>query len=365
MTLQQLYYIVELSKHNSISAAAEALFIAQPSLSTTIKELEKEFHITILERNRHGITFTPEGLEFLNYANHIIEQTTNLREHFNPHQPSKNKLRLSISSQHYMFAVDAFTDYLQTLSKKPQYAITFREGRTSQVIQDVVTQRSQIGIIFISKMTQKFMTRTLRKNRLKFTELFAYPPSVFLQANHPLAKYPSLSIDQLRPYPYIQYTQEEDSYQFSEEVIIPDIKPEREISTTDRSTLFSVIADRCLHHRNGHLIPQRSKMAHRIDSDEKSVGYYARRLDQTTGDSLTLSRQSLYRTARKNLGSQSCHRRKSADQTSTGTNRPKHTHEIPVRIKAKKLFPMHRGRAFLCSRLSRYKSAAFSCEPST
>lgn len=242
MTLQQIYYIVELSKHNSISAAAEALFIAQPSLSTTIKELEKEFHITILERNRHGITFTPEGLEFLNYANHIIEQTTNLREHFNPHQPNRNKLRLSISSQHYMFAVDTFTDYLQTLSKKPQYAITFREGRTSQVIQDVVTQRSQIGIIFISKMTQKFMTRTLRKNRLKFTELFAYPPSVFLQANHPLAKYPSLSIDQLRPYPYIQYTQEEDSYQFSEEVIIPDIKPEREISTTDRSTLFSVIA---------------------------------------------------------------------------------------------------------------------------
>lgn len=242
MTLQQLYYIVELSKHNSISAAAEALFIAQPSLSTTIKELEKEFHITILERNRHGITFTPEGLEFLNYANHIIEQTTNLREHFNPHQPSQNKLRLSISSQHYMFAVDAFTDYLQTLAKKPQYAITFREGRTSQVIQDVVTQRSQIGIIFISKMTQKFMTRTLRKNRLKFTELFSYPPSVFLQANHPLAQYPSLSIDQLRPYPYIQYTQEEDSYQFAEEVVIPDIKPDREISTTDRSTLFSVIA---------------------------------------------------------------------------------------------------------------------------
>lgn len=86
------------------------------------------------------------------------------------------------------------------------------------------------------------MTRTLRKNRLKFTELFSYPPSVFLQANHPLAQYPSLSIDQLRPYPYIQYTQEEDSYQFAEEVVIPDIKPDREISTTDRSTLFSVIA---------------------------------------------------------------------------------------------------------------------------
>lgn len=43
MTLQQLHYIVELSKHNSISAAAQALFIAQPSLSTAVKELEKSW----------------------------------------------------------------------------------------------------------------------------------------------------------------------------------------------------------------------------------------------------------------------------------------------------------------------------------
>ena len=42
MTLQQLRYILELSKHNSISAAAQALNISQPSLSTAIKDLEKE-----------------------------------------------------------------------------------------------------------------------------------------------------------------------------------------------------------------------------------------------------------------------------------------------------------------------------------
>ena len=42
MTLQQLRYILELSRHNSISAAAHALNISQPSLSTAIKDLEKE-----------------------------------------------------------------------------------------------------------------------------------------------------------------------------------------------------------------------------------------------------------------------------------------------------------------------------------
>ena len=64
MTLQQLRYLVEISKCQSITLAAQRLFIAQPSLSKSIKDLEKEFDITILERTRHGVSFTVEGLEF-------------------------------------------------------------------------------------------------------------------------------------------------------------------------------------------------------------------------------------------------------------------------------------------------------------
>ena len=48
MTLQQLRYLVEISKCQSITLAAQRLFIAQPSLSKSIKDLEKEFDITIL-----------------------------------------------------------------------------------------------------------------------------------------------------------------------------------------------------------------------------------------------------------------------------------------------------------------------------
>ena len=50
MTLQQLSYILELSRHNSISAAAHALNISQPSLSTAIKDLEKEFTTRLLNQ---------------------------------------------------------------------------------------------------------------------------------------------------------------------------------------------------------------------------------------------------------------------------------------------------------------------------
>ena len=100
MTLQQLSYILELSRHNSISAAAHALNISQPSLSTAIKDLEKEFSLTLVERNRHGITFTPAGLEFLHYAGHILSHAEAMHDHFQAEKKQDLPQVLSISSQH-------------------------------------------------------------------------------------------------------------------------------------------------------------------------------------------------------------------------------------------------------------------------
>lgn len=64
MTLQQLRYIIEISKSGSITAAAKNLFIAQPSLSKVVKDLEEEFHITILKRSRMAFLLPPKGLSF-------------------------------------------------------------------------------------------------------------------------------------------------------------------------------------------------------------------------------------------------------------------------------------------------------------
>ena len=84
MTLQQLKYVIELSKHNSISSAAQSLSISQPSLSMAVKELEEEFHITILNRNHRGVSFTAQGLDFLRFARSIIEQTSRLQTYLRP-----------------------------------------------------------------------------------------------------------------------------------------------------------------------------------------------------------------------------------------------------------------------------------------
>ena len=62
MTLQQLNYIITISEIGSINRAAEKLYVSQPSLTSAIKELEKELGIVLFNRTARGVTLT--GLRY-------------------------------------------------------------------------------------------------------------------------------------------------------------------------------------------------------------------------------------------------------------------------------------------------------------
>lgn len=241
MTLQQLSYILELSRHNSISAAAHALNISQPSLSTAIKDLEKEFSLTLVERNRHGITFTPAGLEFLHYAGHILSHAEAMHDHFQAEKKQDLPQVLSISSQHYPFADEAFIHALQHVPPNAACTFTLREGRTSQVIHDVVTRESQLGILFLSHMNARFLKDLFHKNKLEFTPLCAFTPCLYVRSGHPLAEFSHVVPGQFSSYPCVRFEQGHDKSQFSEELLLPNRVSRQCIYVTDRSTLFSII----------------------------------------------------------------------------------------------------------------------------
>ena len=68
MTLKQLEYVVKVAECGTVSGAAKALFVAQPSLSAAIQELESEMHLTLFHRTNKGVIVTKEGEVFLSYA---------------------------------------------------------------------------------------------------------------------------------------------------------------------------------------------------------------------------------------------------------------------------------------------------------
>ena len=73
MTIQQCRYVLQIVKTGSFNEAAKQLFVAQSSLSVSVKALEQELNIKIFERSGSGVYLTEDGSEFVKYATQIID----------------------------------------------------------------------------------------------------------------------------------------------------------------------------------------------------------------------------------------------------------------------------------------------------
>ena len=80
MTLTELKYIIAVARHRHFGHAAEACFVAQPTLSVAIKKLEDELGVILFERGGSEITTTPVGAQIVAQAEHVLEQTAAIKE---------------------------------------------------------------------------------------------------------------------------------------------------------------------------------------------------------------------------------------------------------------------------------------------
>lgn len=237
MTLQQLRYVLEVAKCGSINEASKNLYISQPSLSHAIKDLEKELHMTIFLRTNKGIVISPEGQEFLGYANQIIEQTSLLEEKYL--NKKNRKIKFSISCQHYSFAIQAFVELIKEYGYD-EYDFSIQETRTSEIIDNVKNLNSEIGLLYLNDFNEKVLTHFFQDASLEFHELFIAKPHVFLSKNHPLANEKSLTLEMLDDYPFLSFEQgQNNSFYFSEE-ILSTYPHKKSIKVFDRATLFNL-----------------------------------------------------------------------------------------------------------------------------
>ena len=238
MTIKQLKYIIAVADAGSITEASKKLFIAQPSLTSSIQELEKEYNITIFSRSKKGIKLTNEGEEFLGYARQVLDQLNLIDERYTG--TSLSKQRFCVSSQHYSFAVEGFVELLKKYGGE-KYEFHMRETQTYDIIDDVTHLRSEIGILYINDFNKTIIEKTLRDNNLSFTSLFKTTPHVFVGKDSPLAKKKSLTLEDLKPYPRLSYEQgNHNSFYFSEE-ILSTVDCDKELIVKDRATLFNLL----------------------------------------------------------------------------------------------------------------------------
>ena len=238
MTFQQLQYLTALAESSSINQAAQKLFVSQSGISKAIKQLETELGFPLLERSSKGIVFTDRGMEFLQDAYGLLEKYEAMQERFLQRTPQP-AAELSISSQHYIFVAQAIAR-IAVLLEEHSYVLHLREGKTSDVIGDVVNHRSQLGFLFYYHANEGFIRRELNRFDLEFHNFCTGQPHAYFVADHPLAKAKTISPAMLEPYPYICYVLDHDPGDYAEEIFAPS-HPQKVIFVSDRSSMLNII----------------------------------------------------------------------------------------------------------------------------
>lgn len=238
MTIQQLKYALAISEAGSFNKASEVLYVAQPSLTGSMQELERELGITVFNRTGRGVTLTNDGVTFVQHARQVVQQYERLLEKCGKGGVMKKKF--GISTQHYSFAVKSFVEMAKQFDTG-EYEFSIMETRTREVIDDVAAGKSEIGILYLSDFNRKAIEKLLRTNNLEFYHLIDCNAYVYLWKGHPLAKNSSIRFEELADYPCLSFEQgAAGSFYFAEEILSTNEYP-RTIKTNDRATMLNLM----------------------------------------------------------------------------------------------------------------------------
>lgn len=279
MTLTQLRYVIAIANAGSMNEAARNLFISQPSLSSTVKDLEEEIGVELFRRSNRGIFVTPEGEEFLGYARQVVEQYELMEAKYISKKPSKKKF--SVSTQHYTFAVDAFVEMVKQFGMD-EYEFAIHETKTYSVIENVKNFKSEIGILYLNDFNSKVLTKLFHEYNLEFHELLKCSIYVYMWKGHPLADREEIELSELLEYPCLSFEQGEyNSFYFAEEVL-STYEYKRLIKADDRATFLNLMVGLNGYTLCSGIICEKLNgseyCAVRLKSDEvMTIGYLARK----------------------------------------------------------------------------------------
>lgn len=194
MRVEQLEYITAVAQFGSFRRAAEELHISQPALSESVRNLERELGIDILDRGRSGTTVSGAGRELLPHMQEAIEAVDRLRQAAGDHHRSSRVVHLG--------TVTAATVPLLTPAIRE-----FRESHPSTEVEVVTAQQARIHAALLEGGLDLGLVNYLQGDDMPpdfdTTELLHGHPVVCIRSDSPLAAYSSVEPDDLFNEPLI------------------------------------------------------------------------------------------------------------------------------------------------------------------
>jgi len=237
MNIQQLRYVVAIANSGTFREAAEKMYVSQPSLSISVRDLEKELGFKIFRRTSSGTFLTRRGMEFYEKAQELVKGFDVFQNQYA--NPEEEKDEFSIASQHYDFLPPTITAFSQQYPEYKNFRIF--ESTTVQILDEVAQGHSEIGIIYLNNQNQKGIMQRIEKLGLEVIELIPFQTHIYLREGHPLAKKKELVMEDLVDLPTVRFTQEKDEYLYYSENFVDTSASSQMFNVTDRATLNGIL----------------------------------------------------------------------------------------------------------------------------
>ena len=237
MNIQQLRYVVAIANSGTFREAAEKMYVSQPSLSISVRDLEKELGFKIFRRTRSGTFLTRRGMEFYEKAQELVKGFDVFQNQYA--NPEDEKKEFSISSQHYDFLPPLITQFSVLYPENKDFRIF--ESTTVQILDEVAQGHSELGIIYLNKQNTKGIMQRVDKLGLEVIDLIPFQTHIYLRKGHPLAKKESLVMEDLAHLPTVRFTQEKDEYLYYSENFVDTSSSSQLFNVTDRATLNGIL----------------------------------------------------------------------------------------------------------------------------
>ncbi len=198
MNILHLKYAVEVAKTKSISKAAENLYMGQPNLSRAIKELEESLGIMIFDRNPKGITVTPQGEEFLQYARRIISQVDEVEQMYKSRASGKQKFSACVPRASYISY--AFAEFARQIDLLSPAEIYYKETNSMRTIANVSKEDYSLGIIRYQTAFDKYFQMMFEEKKLAHEKITDFSYRLLVSSKSPLAEKEEIEMSELGQY---------------------------------------------------------------------------------------------------------------------------------------------------------------------
>lgn len=235
MNFQQCRYVEAIAKTGSFSEAAKKLYVTQPNLSSSIKELENELGVQLFTRSNTGARLTDDGYDFLKYAKRILGEVDLLKERYQ----NTYKNSFTVFAHHYDFLAIPLLEISEQFQKDCQ-EFHLVETTTKKILESVLNFESDLGIIYLNEDNRHVLERYFTQYGLRFEALGEFPTRIFLRKDHPLARQTVLSKKQLEPYKQVRFRQETSGLIFDEDTL--DVPENQTVFySNDRGTVMNLL----------------------------------------------------------------------------------------------------------------------------